>query len=202
MHNTCTKIWILQQKNHLESLPTNAQCNLPEASPENECKNINERLTCLQAALIATMKMFLNKWESWPFSKIRKLSNCWKVETWEMSVYYSTLMQEKHFDIFRWKYWLHLFELGASWLSSVQKVSRCNRPSPFASVYSGMLFAPIRSPIKFHFDTALYLVSYPCQQPAFYHVFYPHNTKKKILKKIQMELSSTVFKNNSVILHA
>ena len=42
-----------------------------------------------------------------------------------------------------------------------------------------MLFAPIRSPIKFHFDTALYLVSYPCQQPAFYHVFYPHNTKQK-----------------------
>ena len=103
-------------------------------SSENEWKNISERLTCLQAALIATMKMFLNKWESWPFSKIRKLSNCWKVETWEMSVYYSTLMQEKHFDIFRWKYWLHLLELGASWLSSVQKVSRCNLPSPFASM--------------------------------------------------------------------
>ena len=66
-----------------------------------------------------------------------EFESCWTVERlklWEMSIYYSTLTQAKHFDIFHRKYWLSSSELGASWLSSVQKCSRCNRPSPFAGV--------------------------------------------------------------------
>ena len=94
----------------------------------------------LQAALYASMKIFF-EWAGnlWPFSRVwdMKFESCWTVERqklWEMSIYYSTLTQAKHFDIFHRKYWLSSSELGASWLSSVQKRSRCNRPSPFAGV--------------------------------------------------------------------
>ena len=94
----------------------------------------------LQAALYASMKIFF-EWAGnlWPFSRVwdMKFESCWTVERlklWEMSIYYSTLTQAKHFDIFHRKYWLSSSELGASWLSSVQKCSRCNRPSPFAGV--------------------------------------------------------------------
>ena len=94
----------------------------------------------LQAALYASMKIFF-EWAGnlWPFSRVwdMKFESCWTVERlklWEMSIYYSTLTQAKHFDIFHRKYWLSSSELGASWLSSVQKCSRCNRPSSFADV--------------------------------------------------------------------
>ena len=94
----------------------------------------------LQAALNASMKIFF-EWAGnlWPFSRVwdMKFESCWTVERhklWEMSIYYSTLTQAKHFDIFHRKYWLSSSELGASWLSSVEKRSRCNRPSPFAGV--------------------------------------------------------------------
>ena len=94
----------------------------------------------LQAALYASMKIFF-EWAGnlWPFSRVwdMKFESCWTVERlklWEMSIYYSTLTQAKHFDIFHRKYWLSSSELGASWLSSVQECSRCNRPSPFAGV--------------------------------------------------------------------
>ena len=90
----------------------------------------------LQAALYASMKIFF-EWAGnlWPFSRVwdMKFESCWTVERlklWEMSIYYSTLTQAKHFDIFHRKYWLSSSELGASWLSSVQKCSRCDRPSP------------------------------------------------------------------------
>ena len=94
----------------------------------------------LQAALNASMKIFF-EWAGnlWPFSRVwdMKFESCWTVERqklWEMSIYYSTLTQAKHFDIFHRKYWLSSSELGAWWLSSVQERSRCNRPSPFAGV--------------------------------------------------------------------
>ena len=94
----------------------------------------------LQAALYASMNIFF-EWAGnlWPFSRVwdMKFESCWTVERlklWEMSIYYSTLTQAKHFDIFHRKYWLSSSELGASWLSSVQKCSRCNRPSPFAGM--------------------------------------------------------------------
>ena len=94
----------------------------------------------LQAALYASMNIFF-EWAGnlWPFSRVwdMKFESCWTVERlklWEMSIYYSTLTQAKHFDIFHRKYWLSSSELGASWLSSVQECSRCNRPSPFAGV--------------------------------------------------------------------
>ena len=94
----------------------------------------------LQAALYASMKIFF-EWAGnlWPFSRVwdMKFESCWTVERlklWEMSIYYSTLTQAKHFDIFHRKYWLSSSELGAPWLSSVQKCSRCDRPSPFAGV--------------------------------------------------------------------
>ena len=94
----------------------------------------------LQAALYVSMKIFFNEREIYGlFQDVwdMEFESCWTVERlklWEMSIYYSTLTQAKHFDIFHRKYWLSSSELGASWLSSVQKCSRCNRSSPFAGL--------------------------------------------------------------------